>query len=268
MTQKISVIIPTYNRESSIEAAVRSVINQTYSNLEIIIIDDGSTDNTEQIISNIQDDRITYHRQENGGASKARNTGVALATSDIIAFHDSDDIWRPEKLESQMNYWNEHPQYEFIYCGFVMHCNDGSVINAPVYQDGTKLSGNIFDTLLIKNMVGTPAMLMKKEVFEEVNGFDTSLPCFEDWDLALRIARNHQLGFVDKPLFDSFQTEGSVSTNIAASFSVRCLFISRYKQYLMEHNLFDKAVTVLFDAAGRAGVMDNVKQMLMIYLSK
>ena len=110
--EKISVIIPTYNREQKIVKSVQSVLEQTYSNLEIIIVDDGSTDHTEQVVKEIQDERIVYIRQaENQGVSAARNIGVANATADFIAFHDSDDCWHSDKLEKQMEYWKRYPEY-------------------------------------------------------------------------------------------------------------------------------------------------------------
>ena len=114
-TPQIDIIIPTYNREKTIERAVRSVLGQTYDNIKVIIVDDGSTDGTEQIINSIEDSRIRYYKlKKNGGAGYARNEGVNLASAEFIAFHDSDDAWRPDKLEKQMAYWNNHPEFSMI----------------------------------------------------------------------------------------------------------------------------------------------------------
>lgn len=122
----VSIILPTYNREHMVGKAIESVLKQSYTDFELIIIDDGSTDKTEQVIASYNDKRIRYYRmQENGGQSKARNRGMQMAKYDYLAFEDSDDLWRPEKLEVQMNAMKKADldvgiiyhkfQYDFIY---------------------------------------------------------------------------------------------------------------------------------------------------------
>ena len=109
--QPVSVIIPTYNRGYRIAHSIQSVLNQSHSELEVIVVDDGSTDDTRELIAAIGDSRIKYHRlEENRGAANARNVGVSLASYDIIAFNDSDDIWHPDKLEKQLSYWKDNPE--------------------------------------------------------------------------------------------------------------------------------------------------------------
>lgn len=266
MKEYVSVIIPTYNRAKTIEKSVRSVLAQTYKEFELIILDDGSTDNTKEVIELISDSRIKYYCQENAGAGAARNAGVEHASYDIIAFHDSDDIWMPDKLEKQMDYWKKHPEHDIIYCGFTLHCQDNQNIYAPIYDDREKLSGDIFDVIVYKNMVNTPTMLMKKAVFEEVGGFDVSVNCLEDWELALRIAEKHTFGFIDESLVDTFQTEGSVSTRTAEYYKVKCQMIIRYKDYLLKNNMFDSAVLALFESARNAGIESQIKQLFLILL--
>ena len=165
--EKVSVIIPSYNRANLIERSVRSVLNQTYKNIEVIVIDDGSKDNTEEIVKAINDERLRYYKQENGGAAKARNNGVSLATGEYIAFHDSDDVWREDKLMKQMSFLKENPIYGMVYCNFMFHKMDGSsnIIPRDINVIG-ELDGDIFFTLLINNTVGAPTMLMKKELFQ------------------------------------------------------------------------------------------------------
>ena len=116
MKRKVSVIIPTYNREATLKRAVESVLNQTYTDFELIIVDDGSTDNTRQLVENIHDDRITYYYVKiNSGAAAARNYGIERAEGEYIAFQDSDDYWHSDKLEKQMKVMESNPDIGFVY---------------------------------------------------------------------------------------------------------------------------------------------------------
>ncbi len=261
--EKVSVIIPTYNREKVIERSVRSVLNQTYSNIEVIVVDDGSKDNTEEIVKSINDDRIIYYKQENGGASKARNTGVKLATSEYIAFHDSDDSWREDKLEKQMNYLMENPQYSMVYCDYLMHKIDGRTYAVPgdVNVIGV-VEGDMFLTILVNNTIGTPTMVLKKELFDELGGFDESLHCLEDWDFALRFSEFYYIGYIHESLIDVYQQPGSVSTNGRAYFDTRCRMIAKYKDVLWKNELFDFVVGELFKLAESHNYLEQVKLLL------
>ncbi len=261
--EKVSVIIPTYNRAHLIERSVKSVLNQTYKNLEVIVVDDGSKDNTEEIIKSINDDRIIYYKQENGGAAKARNTGVNLATADYIAFHDSDDCWREDKLEKQMKYFLENPYFGMVYCDYKMHRLDGSTYCVPSdFSMIGELEGDMFLTILVNNAIGTPTMVLKKEIFEEVSGFDNSLHCLEDWDFALKVAEYYYIGYVREPLVDAYQQEGSVSSNGEGYFDTRCKMIAKYKNVLWENGLFDYVVGDMFKLADKHGYLDYAKKKL------
>ncbi len=261
--EKISVVIPTYNRANLIERSIRSVLNQTYKNLEVIVVDDGSTDNTEEVVRSIQDERIIYYKQENGGAGMARNTGVSLAGADYVAFHDSDDVFRPEKLEKQMAYMEAHPEYSMVYCNYEHHSTEGvSNIVPRGFNPIGPLEGDMFFTILINNTIGAPTMLFKKACFEEVGGFDTSLRCLEDWEFALRFAECFYIGFLDEVLMDAYQQQGGVSSNGKAFFEVRCRMIGTYKNLLWEHKLFDAVVEDLFNLAKSHNCVEYVKGIL------
>lgn len=267
--EKVSVIIPTYNRENLIERSIRSVLNQTYKNLEVIVVDDGSTDHTREIVESIKDQRIIYHKQENGGAAKARNTGVSLATADYIAFHDSDDVWREDKLIKQMSFLKQNPEYGMVYSNFFFHRLDGSGYSIPkdVKPIG-ELSGDIFFTVLINNTVGAPTMVMKKELFEEIGGFDTTLKCLEDWDFTIRFAENYYVGYLDEDLMDAYQQIDGVSANGKEYFSIRCDMICRYKDILWKNGLFDLAIGDLFQLANRHNCLEMVKQLMADKMGK
>ena len=264
----ISVVIPTYNREQYIERAVQSVLEQTYSNLELIIVDDGSTDGTEELVAGMSDPRIRYVRQEtNRGASAARNKGVECANGELVAFQDSDDRWYPDKLAVQMEYWEAHPECSLIYSAYVLHRPNGETVRVPYAGTWGNLEGDIFSTLLVNNTVGTPTMLFKKACFTELGGFDEGMECLEDWEMALRFAERYRIGFVEQPLMEAFLLRGGVSSSTSNFYLNRCRMIARYKKALIERGLFDEVVGNILLDAKEWGVLTQVQSMLAAMLS-
>lgn len=266
--QKISVIIPTYNRADKILESVNSVLRQTYTNIEVIVVDDGSTDDTKNVVESIEDERVRYIRLlENGGASVARNVGVEHASGNIIAFEDSDDLWYANKLELQMEYWKLHPEFSMIYSQYKMHLSETTCI-APNPEWYGEMEGDIFPWLLLRNSIGTPTMIMYKECFEEIGGFDTEMRSLEDWDFAIRFAEQFLIGYVEQPLVNAFFSEGGVSSSTSAYYESRCKMIAEYKEYMISYGIFDNIVNDLFHRAEERGVLAVVKSMLLTYLSK
>lgn len=263
---KISVIIPTYNRCDKLKKSIDSVLQQTYSNIELIIVDDGSTDNTKEMVEAINDERIIYTvMPTNMGPAAARNEGVRIATAEVIAFHDSDDLWRPNKLEKQMTYWEMHPEFSMIYCAFSYHIGD--LEGRFPSRKMENLEGDVFPTILVKNTIGTPTMLLKKSCFLELGGFDTEIKCLEDWEFALRFAESYLVGFVDEVLLDVYYTTGSVSSRQKEYIKTRCYMIALYKEYLVKYGLFDTVVGGLFEKVAKAGVLEETRSLLMTYLT-
>lgn len=264
--EKVSVIIPTYNRGDKILKSINSVLNQTYSDLELLVVDDGSVDETEAVMQTITDDRVRYIKlQKNSGASNARNVGVEYATGEWIAFEDSDDLWKEDKLEKQMDYGRMHPECAMIYCQYKMHI-EGKIALVPNRHWAGELEGDIFPWLLVRNTIGTPTMLMKKTCFQEVGGFDTTLRSLEDWEFAIRFAEKYLIGFVEEPLVDAYHSAGGVSSGTAAYYESRCKMVATYKEQMIQYNIFDTVVGELFTRAGERGLLEPVKQMLMNYL--
>lgn len=208
---KISVIIPTYNRAHLIGRSIKSVLNQTYQDFELIIVDDGSTDNTEEIVKNINDERIIYIlHKENKGPSAARNTGIKASKGEFIAFQDSDDEWFPEKLTTHMDVFdNSPPEVGVVYSGF-FRIESNKKIYIP--KDGvTKKEGRIHSELLKHNFIGTPAVLIKKQCFEKTKLFDESLPALEDWELWIELSHYYDFKYINKPLLNSYYTPNGVN---------------------------------------------------------
>ncbi len=192
----VSVIIPTYNREKSLERAIKSVLNQTYKDYELIIIDDGSTDNTDRILHKYEKN-IRHFSILHAGVSAARNFGIKKSHGDWIALLDSDDYWLPEKLEKQMQYIQEHPEFKVAQVG-EKWIRNGKFVN-PMKKH-QKYSGWIFEQCLPLCIVSPSAVIIQKTIFEEVGYFNESMPICEDYDLWLRIAKDHPIGLMDETL--------------------------------------------------------------------
>ncbi len=186
---KVSVIIPSFNGRAYIEEAVRSAVNQTYKNTEIIVIDDGSTDDTREIIQNIQKEHphITYLYQENAGLSAARNTGIKNASGEYIALLDSDDMFLPEKLEKQVAYLQKHPECDVVYCG-IWHFYEHTPHEMHDLQYQYYSKEQVLPQLLKKNFINPLSIVARKNVFEKYGAFDLSFKKSEDWECWLRWA--------------------------------------------------------------------------------
>ncbi|HBR15685.1 MAG TPA: hypothetical protein DD723_09160 [Candidatus Omnitrophica bacterium] len=184
---KVSVIIPTYNRSDFIGRAIESVLKQTFQDYEIIIVDDGSTDETREIVLWLSkvNDKIKYFYQPNKGVSAARNRGLEEAKGEFIAFLDSDDSWAPEKLALQVKILEEHPRVGIVYAIMPMVDEKGESLGATQEH-----SGNNFKDLIVKGgHYPTSAVITRKASFQKAGLFDEAMPILEDIDMWLRIAR-------------------------------------------------------------------------------
>lgn len=194
----ISVIIPTFNREKTILRALESVQNQTYKDLEIIVVDDASTDNTADSLSKIEDKRVKYLKHAlNRGGGAARNTGILNAHGEYIAFQDSDDVWYKNKLEVQLDCLLSN-NADIVFCKMNRIADGKSVgVVSTYYSEGfLKTGSNVFG-------IGTPTLLGKAEVFKE-NLFDNIFPRFQELELLIRIASKYKIYCCDQVLMDTY----------------------------------------------------------------
>ena len=194
---KISVIIPTYNRERTIERAMISVFRQTLPAFEIIVIDDASTDATAEILQEYGDKITIITNESNRGVSFSRNEGIKAATGDWIAFLDSDDRWDKFKLETQKVFHDANPELSLSQCDEIWIRN-GVRVN-PMAKHA-KLGGWIFEACIPRCIVSPSAVIIHKSVFEKLGMFDVHLLACEDYDLWLRIAPHYEIGYLDKKL--------------------------------------------------------------------
>lgn len=207
----VSVIIPTYNRSQLVVNAVESALLQTYTDKEILVVIDGSTDNTKQVLFKYFGDSIRILYKENGGLSSARNFGIKHSQGDYIAFLDDDDEWCPQKLELQVKIIQENKETGLVYCAAVKNeVHKGRNIEKIFH---CTFRGRIFEKLLEKNcIVGSgSSVLIKKDCFKDVGFFDENLEASEDYDMWLRIARKYPIDYVDKILVRLNEVSNSMS---------------------------------------------------------
>lgn len=201
----ISVIIPTYNRGSRILASVDSVLSQTYRDIELIIVDDGSTDDTESVIKGIKDERVRYARQNNQGACAARNYGIRLAKGDYIAFQDSDDQWYKEKLEKQIRFLEEMDA-DVVFCKMLEKCGSFERVVPANIKEGRL---GYRDSLM---GIGTQSLFMKAAIAEQ-NAFDIDFPRLQDLEWILRANEKYKIYCMDEVLVDYIIGEDSISAS-------------------------------------------------------
>lgn len=198
----VSVIIPSYNSRQWVGQAIDSILNQTYPNTEIIVIDDGSTDDTATFLAQEYKDKIKYVYQPNSEVSAARNHGLRLATGHLISFLDADDWIFPEKIQRQVTYLRDHPEKDVVYCDFwaAYDSDPSNLLNSEqcglVYRKGP-----ILFRLLSLGTTVPHSMLLRKECFEKAGNFSEKLHYYEDWELWVRIAGNgFEFGYLDEKL--------------------------------------------------------------------
>ena len=194
----VSIIVPTKNRAEYFAQAIQSALHQTFEDFEIVVVDSASTDNTRTIVENFKDKRIRYIRQdEDRGQSASRNEGVKHAKGEFVAFLDDDDLWFPAKLDKQLRKILKNPNVGLVSTGRISFKDGFNVIK--VFEPF--VNGKSFFSVLRKNCVGNCSTVMvRKRCFEKVGGFDENLPCVEDHDLWIRIAKKYQVDCLKEPL--------------------------------------------------------------------
>ncbi|MEI8345912.1 MAG: glycosyltransferase [Pseudomonadota bacterium] len=199
---KIAVIIPTYNRFRVLGHAIESVLAQDYQDFELWIVDDASTDETANLVKKYLSARVHYVRVDcNYGVSFARNLGVAMSQSDWVAFLDSDDQWLPQKLSKQMEFASHHFDIQLIH-GEEIWIRHGKRVNQKKIHQ--KFGGWIFQKCLPLCLISPSAVIMKRELYQQMGGFDESFPVCEDYDLWLKITCRYEVGFISEPIIKKF----------------------------------------------------------------
>lgn len=203
MTPTVSVIIPTFNRCKMLEDAVRSVLDQTYRNFELIIVDDGSTDNTREMLTPyLCDSRVRYVHQAHASARRARNTGIKASSGRYLAFLDSDDTWSSEKLDRQLNAMYANPDVSVVYCACcIQHLDSKSREVSEVVCRPPPPRASLYEDLLYGCVIigGASSVLVDAACIAKVGMFDETTPA-SDWDMWTRMALSHQFHYLDVEL--------------------------------------------------------------------
>lgn len=209
----ISVIIPVYNGEKTIQATLESVLQQTFPDFELIIINDGSTDQTLARIAQYDDPRLSIYTNIRQGAAVSRNQGFQHSTGEYIAFLDADDLWTVDKLEAQLKALKDHPENTVAYSWTDYIDVAGNKLYSGSYL---ALNGDIYSNLLVRNFLenGSNPMI-KRQAFIDIGGFDESLEGGQDWDLYLRLAAKYQFIAVPKVQIYYRVSSGSISSNLS-----------------------------------------------------
>ncbi len=208
----VSVVLPVYNRAGVVGRALESVLGQGFSDFELIVVDDGSEDDSLAVVESYDDKRVrVVALSENRGACAARNKGIELARGQYIAFQDSDDYWEPEKLEKQIKLFKEQPKgIGVLYCAFWrVYGENREYIPEEFIKEK---EGDLSKSLLLRNFITTQAAVVSRECFEQVGGFDEALSRFQDWELWLRIAEKYRFAYLDQALVEVSYTDESISS--------------------------------------------------------
>lgn len=265
--EDVSIIIPLHNRKDMVRQALNSILHQTVLPCEILICDDGSDDNPQNIMADFlnTDTKINWLRtQKCYGVSHARNRGIAAAKGKIIAFLDSDDEWLPKKLELQIKFFRENPQFNIIHCDEIWIRNGVRVNPRAKFR---KTGGDIFERSVNFSLIAPSAVMAKREIFDKCGTFDENLPVCEDYDLWIRIMiAGEEFGFVSTPLVTRYAGhEGQLSTRYEAmdKFRAKSLYnllqtqnIPEDKREIMRKILHRKAQILLNGARKRSHYND------------
>lgn len=245
----VSVVIPVYNRQNTIRNSILSVLDQVGFDLEIIVVDDFSTDNTKEEVLSINDDRVKYFKlTKNSGACVARNYGIQKSKGEYIAFQDSDDIWLPNKLEKQINKLKE-VNTDIISCSMI--ANNGEMTwFVPNITNIYNRFINIQDVLR-HSFISTQTILAKRKVFD-LNLFDKNMPRMQDWDFILRAVQNSKLYFMEDRLVEQFIQNDSITSNPKKGIIALDLIYEKYR------NLFDN------DKIALSNLWDNYLYLLTL----
>jgi len=207
----ISSIIPTYNRAEFLTRAIESILNQTYNIDEIIVVDDGSTDNTKEILRKYKNIKII--KTQNLGVSHARNSGIKNAKNEWVSFLDSDDTWMKDKIEKQIHFHTNNPKI------LISHTHEKWIRNNKSIKYPTSLkkpNGNCFLDNISKCKIATSSVMMHKSIFENIGYFDENMSVCEDYDIFLKISLKYEIGLLEDELITKYAGHDQLSTSIFA----------------------------------------------------
>jgi glycosyltransferase involved in cell wall biosynthesis len=232
----VSVVIATYNMAEYLLVAVRSALDQTYRTIEILIVDDGSTDGTRDAVEPLLEDRrVRYFHQQNHGQAAAKNHGVRESHGEYVAFLDADDMWEPEKLELQMPLFLGSARIGVVYSRLAYIDESGAEVRVA---DNELFRGRVTGPLLIRNFIGFGSSVVRKACFDQLGAFDDAIGMGIDYDLWLRFSTEYEFDFVDRPLLRYRVWSGQMSNNCKSRYLSGIAIMHRFLERFP--NLVDK----------------------------
>lgn len=260
-----SIIIPTYNRAETLVRAIESVLQQSYTAYELIVVDDCSMDDTATVMERYShDNRVTYIKLEkNIGGAAARNVGINKSKGSFIAFQDSDDEWLPEKLQKQMQVFFDNPQVDVVFSK-IARITNGKISVFP--HENITGSKNLHTKMLKSNYIGTPSAVIKKNKLNEIGGFDSALPRLQDWDLFIRLSSKGVFYMIDQVLCNAYLQEDSITKNSNALVKTIEIFNSKYKQDISALTKKDKSS--VYEKYGSLLIGSGVVEESKVFLTK
>jgi glycosyltransferase involved in cell wall biosynthesis len=206
---RVSAVVTTYNYARFLPDALDSVLAQSHRDLEVVVVDDGSTDDTDAVVARYAERGVRYVRRERGGAGRARNTGLELTSAPLVAFLDADDAWLPDRVAAGVSHLRRYPDLALV-AAHAFAC-DVELRPTAVVPAATRAAGHMLAELLVDNVVLNPSsVLLRRSALEAAGGF-SEIPFGEDWDTWIEIAKRFPIGFIDRPLALVRRHEGSVS---------------------------------------------------------
>lgn len=227
----VTVVIPTYNRSSTIRRSIESVLGQSYKELELVIVDDCSSDNTVEIVNSYRDKRIKLIcLPQNRGANVARNKGICAAEGEYIAFQDSDDEWDRDKLQVQIKDMLDRG-LAASFCAHRLIRDVGEKIIPEDYEDKEKYEDGLRQVLAESNVISTQTLVVRKDVFSIIGNFDEDMPRLQDYEFVIRLSQKEKIGYIARPLVSVYRTGISISTNTEALYKAITLLLMKHGKF-------------------------------------
>ena len=214
----VSIIIPTYNRAAIVTNAIKSVLEQTYQNFEILVVDDGSIDATQSTLAKIKDKRVKLISASHGGAAAARNIGLKTAQGEYIGFCDSDDLWIASKLELQINYFKQNPDVDLVF-GDVVSLRGKKIETASYFGERKPHAGHVFNQLLQYNFIPNVSVLVRKSCLDQIGYFNEELKTSEDYELWLRFCLHYKVSYISEMVVQVLRHDGNITMDDQTTYS-------------------------------------------------
>jgi glycosyltransferase involved in cell wall biosynthesis len=249
----VSVVLPTYNRADTLKRSIQSVLSQSFTDFELIVVDDASRDESAEVVASFDDSRIKYVRNEfNLGGAGARNVGIRNARANLIAFQDSDDEWLPIKLERCLEELNKDDSLLGVYSAYwqIMGRNARylPMICPPDWGE------DMTEALLWGNFVGTPTAVVYKDALNKCGGFDQKMPRYQDWELFIRLSAHGKFLFIEEPLILSYCTSNSITSNhLAHQHALERIYKKNFEKIKQNKRLLASWHARIGDAQMRTG---------------